>query len=122
MPPAALSTSGAKASAYTPRAPQNRITIAAAAPPQSASVCGRYGTESGSCACAGATELAVATSATATIHCLTPSVCHRDDNQDHEQDDDDRGRRNDDRGAAGEVLVDGARLGRGLAQLVTLQR
>jgi hypothetical protein len=44
MPPAERSTSGAKASANTSCAPQYRITIAAAAPPHSASLCGRNGT------------------------------------------------------------------------------
>src|SRR3954465_2327439 len=103
-----------------PWAPQNRITIAAAAPPHSASVCGRYGTAKGACAKAGATEPAAALSAAAMTNTFTPSV-YGDDDQDDEQDDDD-GRRRDDNGrAAGEILVDGAPRACLRAELVSLQ-
>src|SRR3954451_5674132 len=103
-----------------PWAPQNRITIAAAAPPHSASVCGRYGTARGACANAGATEPAAALSAAAITNTFTPSG-YSDDDQDDEQDDDDGRRRDDDGRAAGEILVDRARLGGRRAELVSLQ-
>src|SRR4051812_524186 len=103
-----------------PWAPQNRITIAAAAPPHRASVCGRYGTARGACARAGATEPAAAQSAAAITNTFTPSV-YGDDDQDDEQNDDD-GRRRDDNGrAAGKILIDGARLAGSRAELVSLQ-
>jgi hypothetical protein len=52
---------------------------------------------------------------------LTPSL-DGDDEQDDEQDDEDGRRRDDDGGAAGQILVDRARLARGLAKLRPLER
>src|SRR5262245_29775537 len=67
MPPADRSTSEAKSSGKTSRAPQYRMTMAAEAPPHSASVWGRKGTFREDAAAAAASATAATTTITALL-------------------------------------------------------
>src|SRR5204863_1496098 len=97
MPLARRSTSGANC--FTPAwvSPQYRYTIAIAAPPQSDSVCGRYGTSS----------VTDAVSVDAASRFRSIGLLDVNDEQDREQQDDDERRRGDrdGGGAADELLV-----------------